>query len=590
MTRTGSNKRLKILVADSNAGRALRLSEKIKDQLGAEVLTVGDSLTAVDLLSCGGFDAVTIAHALGESSGADFIIEASRIARGTALVMVRSGEEKDVAAEAIGAGAVDFVEADGDGLDRVGETILEAIEKAGSGASDLEIEDVSKWERIYRSTFDVAPNALAIIDEDGTILAVNAAAEKLIAGDSKSAIGLNLFDLLSGWDVDMFRRYSFEDEFPVEFSAELQTSKGEAASVSVVVNELGGTEGTLVVSLVDLRRPALYRNMWRYLMKDAQDMVALLDEEGRILSTSKGMVAFTGILESEQVGSLITTIEHPANRERMKDVFETARGSGYVTMENFEYKLWDGQVRYCSGSFYKLVGGNYLIIAHDVTERRKREMDLEVYGGMVAHELRTPLTAINGYVDFMIRQGGLSKEVLDNLKKIRLSTERIDRTAQALLDISRVSHLKQPLTLVDVQEVAEEVIDSLASIAAEESARIVIPEKLPDVRYAEEDLRLIISNLLTNALKYGRGEEGLPVIISWKKYPGRFIFSFKDFGPGIPDSIKDKVVAPFFKTEDSDGLGLGLALVRRVVESHGGDCWFESWENEGSTFYFSIVE
>ena len=590
MTCTRANKRLKILVADSDAERALRLSEKIKEQLGAEVLTAGDSLTATDLLYCGGFDAVTIAPVLGESSGVDFIIEASTVARGTALVIVRSGEEKDVAAEAIRAGAVDFVEADGDGLDRVGETILEAIEKAESGASDLEIEYVSKWERIYRSTFDVAPNALAIIDEDGTILAVNAAAEKLIAGDSKSATGLNLFDLLSGWDVDLFRSYSLEDEFPVEFSAELQTSKGEAASVSVVVNELGGTEGTLVVSLVDLRRPALYRKMWRYLMKDAQDMVALLDEEGRILSTSKGMVAFTGIPESEQVGSLITTIEHPANRERMKDVFETARASGYVTMENFEYKLWDGQVRYCSGSFYKLVGGNYLIIAHDVTERRKREMDLEVYGGMVAHELRTPLTAINGYVDFMIRQGGLSKEVLDNLKKIRLSTERIDRTAQALLDISRVSHLKQPLTLVDVQEVAEEVIDSLSSIAAEESVRIVIPEKLPEVRYAEEDLKLIISNLLTNALKYGRGEEGLPVIISWKKYPGRFIFHFKDFGPGIPDSIKDKVLAPFFKTEDSDGLGLGLALVRRFVESHGGDCWFESWENEGSTFYFSIAE
>jgi len=89
-------------------------------------------------------------------------------------------------------------------------------------------------------------------------------------------------------------------------------------------------------------------------------------------------------------------------------------------------------------------------------------------------------------------------------------------------------------------------------------------------------------------LKYGGGEESLPIVISWKRYPGRFVFCIKDFGPGIPNSIKDKVVAPFYKTEDSDRMGLGLALVRRFVESHSGDFWFESWENESSTFYFSV--
>ena len=581
---------MKILVADSDAKRASTLSAKIKEQLGAEVLTAGNPSIAADLLYSGGFDAVTIAPVLGEISGEDFINEVSMVAKGTALIMVGSSAEKDMAAEVTSATAVDFVEEEGDGLDRVGERILEAIEKIENKASDSKNEDVTRWERIYRSTFDVAPNALAIINAEGMILAVNAAAEQLIAEDSKSAIGLNVFDLLSGWDVDSFKRYALEGEFPVEFSAELLTSKGETASVSVVVNELEGTKGELVVSLVDLRKPASYRKMWQYLMKDAQDLVALLDEEGRILSTSKGMVAFTGLSESEQVGSVVTTIEHPANRERMKDVFETARSSGYVTMENFEYKLWDGQVKYCSGSFYRLVGGNFLIIAHDVTERRKREMDLEVYGGLVAHELRTPLTAINGYVDFMLRHDGLSKEILDSLKKVRLSTDRIERTAQALLDISKVSHLKKPFSPVDVQKAAEEVIDSLSSIVAENGSCIVIPDKLPVVNYAEEDLKLIISNLLNNALKYGRGEMGLPVIISWKKDPGRFVFYFKDFGPGVPDSIKDKVVAPFFKTDDSEGMGLGLALVRGVVESHGGDFWFESWENEGSTFYFSIEE
>jgi PAS domain S-box-containing protein len=330
--------------------------------------------------------------------------------------------------------------------------------------------------------------------------------------------------------------------------------------------------------------------MWEYLMKDAQDIVALLDEEGRILSTSKGMVSFTGIPESEQVGSLITTIEHPANRERLMDVFETVRALGFVSMDNFEYKLWDGQVRYCSGSIYKLIGGNYLVIAHDVTQRRKRELDLEVYGGMVAHELRTPLTAINGYVDFMLRRGGLPEEDEDSLKKIRMSTERIDKTAQALLDISRVGREATPHTLVDTQEVAEEIIDSLSSTALEKGAKIVIPVLLPEVRYIEEDMKLILSNLLSNAFKYGGGEEGLPVIISWRGYPGRYVFHVKDFGPGIPDAIKDKVIAPFFRSEESDGMGLGLALVRRVVESHGGDFWFESWENEGSTFYFSVKD
>ena len=591
MARNEVDRKLRILVADPDRGRASRLSEKINEQLDAEVVAAGDSAAAAELLYCGGFDAVTIAPVLDELSGVDFIIEASQITEATPLIMVGSGEGGDTAALAIEAGAALFLNAEADDLDRVGEAILEAIDRTRAGLGPSEGEDqIRHWERIYRTSFEVAPIALLVVDMDGTILAANAQAEELVGGGPDSCIGLKLFDLLSGWDIDSFAGSVHAGESPFEFGAELEVAGGETVSVSVVANRLEGTPGRLVVSLVDLRRPASYRRMWEYLMKDAQDIVALLDEEGRILSTSKGMVSFTGIPESEQVGSLITTIEHPANRERLMDVFETVRALGFVSMDNFEYKLWDGQVRYCSGSIYKLIGGNYLVIAHDVTQRRKRELDLEVYGGMVAHELRTPLTAINGYVDFMLRRGGLPEEDEDSLKKIRMSTERIDKTAQALLDISRVGREATPHTLVDTQEVAEEIIDSLSSTALEKGAKIVIPVLLPEVRYIEEDMKLILSNLLSNAFKYGGGEEGLPVIISWREYPGRYVFHVKDFGPGIPDAIKDKVIAPFFRSEESDGMGLGLALVRRVVESHGGDFWFESWENEGSTFYFSVKD
>jgi PAS domain S-box-containing protein len=590
MARPDEREKLRILVADSDPERASRISEKIEEQLGAEVSNAADSTTAADLLYCGRFDAVVVSPLVGDISGLDFLIEASLVARSTPLIMVGNETLRVTAAEATEAGAAGFVDADVGGLDRVGETIVDAIERVRSaGGLEAGRQLPGRWERIYHSSFEVAPIALLVADADGTVLDANVEAEKFIGGGARSAIGLNLFDLISGWDVESFKR-SAGDDLPVEFSAELKKPGGEVASVSVVLNRLEGTSGELMISLIEPRRPASYRRMWEYLMKDAQDMVALLDEEGRILSTSKGMVSFTGIPESEQIGSLITTFEHPANRQRMMDVFETARASGYVTMDNFEYKLWDGQVRYCNGSVYKLMGGDYLIIARDVTQRRKRELDLEFYGGMVAHELRTPLTAINGYVDLMLRRGGLTHEDVDSLEKIRMSAERIDRTAQALLDISRVGRQETPQSTVDVQRVADEVLDSLSSLTAKKSTSIVIPDRLPDIRFIEEDMKLILSNLLSNALKYGGGEEGLPVIVSCKKCPGRYVFSVKDFGPGIPDSIRDKIVAPFFKSGESDGMGLGLALVRRVVESHGGDFWFESWEDEGSTFYWSVVD
>lgn len=582
-------KKLRILVACADTEQAASMATQVESQLEAETVTAGEGNRAFDILSGGGFDAAVVATKLIGTQWLDFIEKASGLPRGTPILVVGSGVGEKAAALAIKAGATDLVPADERSLARLGKSVLKAMrDYQRRFVVETEEEHTRLLERLYHAALDVAPLAIAITELDGKILISNSKAREIIGLRSGEVTGLNIFGYLAGYDKASFRDMVERGQFPVEFNAELEVPGGERIPVSAFVNRLEDQPEKMVVTLVDLRKPISYRRMWEYLMRDISDLVALVDEGGRVLSTSKGMEAFLGITEEEQLGSTLVTAGHPENAQRLQYVFNIARKTGFASVEDFEYRLRDGQIKYCSGSIYRLTGGNYLLIGRDVTEKRKRELDVEVYGEMVAHELRTPLTAIRGYVDLMKRQGGLSEEALDNLSKIQLGAERLEKTTAGLLEISRSVTPDSPPVPVDAQRVAEEVIDQMSSLIAEKGAKVVIPQRLPTLKYPEADLKFILGNLLTNALSYGGGEESPLVEISWRKYPGRYVMYVKDFGPGIPDKIKDKICAPFFRTAESDGMGLGLALVRKIVESNGGDFWFESRSGEGSTFYFII--
>jgi light-regulated signal transduction histidine kinase (bacteriophytochrome) len=158
-----------------------------------------------------------------------------------------------------------------------------------------------------------------------------------------------------------------------------------------------------------------------------------------------------------------------------------------------------------------------------------------------------------------------------------------------LLDYSRVETKKQEFVPVDMNKVVEVVIGDL-HVPINETKAKVIADRLPTVLADETQMKQVLLNLISNAIKF-RSSEPLKVKVSSLKHGNEFVFAVRDNGIGIDPKYYDNLFKMFQRLHTKDeypGTGIGLAISKKVVERHGGRIWVESEEGEGSTFFFSL--
>lgn len=215
---------------------------------------------------------------------------------------------------------------------------------------------------------------------------------------------------------------------------------------------------------------------------------------------------------------------------------------------------------------------------------------------LVAHELRVPMTSIKGYAKLldMGAAGEVSKQGREFLGVISKNVERMDRLIQDLLDISRIEtgRLQVQLAPVPIQVVVDEVIQEVRPEIDKRglALSVSIPQDLPPVWGDRGHIRRIFGKLLTNAYNYT--PEGGEVRIE-SSADGEALFHVKDTGVGIEEEDRDKIFTPFFRADNPvvrnyPGNGLGLAVVKGLVEKQGGRIWFESGPGVGTTFTFTL--
>ncbi len=236
-------------------------------------------------------------------------------------------------------------------------------------------------------------------------------------------------------------------------------------------------------------------------------------------------------------------------------------------------------------------------ITHEVeVDRLKSE-----FVATVSHELRTPMTSIRGYVDILLMgaAGALNENQAHFLEIVKNNTERLNILVNDLLDVSRIEAGRVALSVqaVDVQELAAEVVQDTQRRAEEENKDIHISlnitPPLPRALADPERLRQIIDNLVDNAYNYTPA--GGSIQISLHPVNGSVQVSVKDSGIGIAPEQQDRVFDRFFRGENpmvlaTPGTGLGLPIVRQLVEMHHGKIWLNSAgiPGEGSTFSFTL--
>ncbi len=210
----------------------------------------------------------------------------------------------------------------------------------------------------------------------------------------------------------------------------------------------------------------------------------------------------------------------------------------------------------------------------------------------ISHDLKTPITALKGAIDLIGKQCQL-EENKAYIDIIRRNTEKLSSMIKALLDCSRIEsgRLELHMEIMDMNEVVEDAIMMAMPIALQKGINIQyeVPGEENPVSIDRNRFEQVFLNLLSNAIKFS--PEDSKVIVLLKKEESRIIVSFEDFGPGIKEEDWNLVFEKFFRRSGEsayEGMGLGLAIAKGIVEAHGGSIWISRPSHPGITLNVSI--
>ncbi|KKR21677.1 MAG: Signal transduction histidine kinase [Candidatus Moranbacteria bacterium GW2011_GWA2_39_41] len=242
-----------------------------------------------------------------------------------------------------------------------------------------------------------------------------------------------------------------------------------------------------------------------------------------------------------------------------------------------------------------LIIGNSII--RQVEEMAKLNKMKTEFVSVASHQLRTPLSAIRWETELLLSKFscGLDAKQCKGIETINTLATRMTRLVNDLLDVTRIDQGRLILKKekVDMMKIVDETIANFLPLAKVKNLHIMVNKKnkKSTVVADKEKIKLVLENLLSNSIKYtpnrGKIEVSLAVV------EGFLVFSIRDNGVGIPKEQQNHVFSKFFRSDNAvryqtEGTGLGLYIAKNIVEQLGGKIWFQSIEEVGSVFSFSL--
>ncbi len=351
---------------------------------------------------------------------------------------------------------------------------------------------------------------------------------------------------------------------------------------------------------------------FRALIENANDMIIILTAEGMVKYASPSVQRIMGYTPEALIGQNILTLLHPLDAAQIMTAW-----SDVLPRLAVQADILRVRIRHADGAWHihEGVGRNllhdpavagFVINARDVTERVQQESErekliteletknaeLERFTYTVSHDLKSPLITIGGFVGFLQKDAlaGHLERVKVDAGYINDALAKMQRLLDELLELSRIGSHINPAEEVPFEEIAREVVE-LARGRIE--TRGVEVEILPGAFTIYGDrarMVEVVQNLVDNACKF-MGSQVYPRIeIGARHSEEGTVFFVRDNGMGIQAQYQDQVFGLFNKLDpQSEGTGVGLALVKRIIETHGGKIWIESaGVGCGSTFCFTL--
>ncbi len=349
-------------------------------------------------------------------------------------------------------------------------------------------------------------------------------------------------------------------------------------------------------------------------VEGAYDHIVITNSDGVILFANQGVENITGFTKEEVIGKKVGSKETWGGLmepEFYRNLWDTVKVQKKVFTGNLKNHRKNGEKYDVLASISPILDNNgnvlfFVAIEHDVTKEKAVDKAKSEFVSLASHQLRTPVSSINWYTEMLLNSevGAINDDQKRYLSEIYTSSKRMGDLINSLLNVSRIElgTFAVDIKLVNINILAKKVIADLAPKIMEDniSFKESFDDNISEINADEKLLRMILENILSNAIKYSNKGGQINFAIhtadigsdfGGKKLAEKNItILISDEGIGIPIEQHEKIFTKLFRADNAaasrpEGTGLGLYIVKSIVDQSGGQIWFTSEENKGTTFY-----
>lgn len=361
---------------------------------------------------------------------------------------------------------------------------------------------------------------------------------------------------------------------------------------------------TKTISLGKAREAAILRSIG-----DGLIVLVDVDKGGKIAYVNQAFEDMVGWKQQEVINKFVIDVMPREDRDgnvvpfQERIVTKVLAGQSIVADINqpFYYVRKDGTKFPVASIITPIMLGGKIIGAvetfRDITKESAADKAKTEFASLVSHQLRTPFSTINWYVELLLAGdvGPLNKKQIQYLEEVYQASQRMVNLINVLLSISRIEmgismDETEPVNPVALAEVilAERRLETRQKRLKIDTA---YAQNVPEIQADPKHITMIFQNLLSNAIKYTPA--GGTIKLGVRVQDADLLISVVDTGMGIPEAAKAKVFTRFFRADnaqahEAEGVGLGLYILKAIIDEMGGRIWFNSTEGRGTSFYVSI--
>jgi PAS domain S-box-containing protein len=492
-------------------------------------------------------------------------------------------------------------------------------------------------EREHQVILDTVPVGIFHLDTSGRFIHVNKAlAERygMKPEDFKGKTTRELFPAAADEYIQSDREVIACGEPQIGIARKLRTPEGLGwvRLDKVPLKDRDGNVTGLIGSELDITQRMQAQEELRDAHKKTQDIIEFLpdatfviDSDMKVIAWNRAIEEMTGIQKGDIIGKgdyeysipfygerrpILTDLIFLRNKEIESRYTRVEKKGDTLFAEVYSPFMYQGRGAHLWGVATPLFDRKGNVVGaiesiRDITDHKraeeerkclieeleKKNREMERFAYTVSHDLRSPLITIQGFTSMLRKDLTESRtEQMDaDLQYIERAASKMDKLLSMTLKLSRIGRLVNPPEDVPFGAIVEGALAQTAGDLQAHAINVAVAEDFPTVRVDRMRIEELLVNLITNSVKY-RGESPHPKIEIGHRVDGEeIVFFVKDNGIGIDKSEQDKVFELFYRVDKSgEGTGAGLAIVKRIIEVHGGRIWIESEKGKGCTVCFTL--